>query len=162
MLDKYSKQSGVPVKFITHSVKGVGTEADVQWLTQLRALRKDGRLNWYTSDEGAIAPEIRFMALAGGCLRNFLDGRIRTAHELYADYPDLDFTALFVPNFWVEGITEYTHKQMSQIYNTLMQRSADHRITVLYISDVEKFKAQQPWLARFIFDNYNAIESLEQ
>lgn len=84
----------------------------------------------------------RMMAVAGACLRNFVDAKVVTLQELLADLKDgnpPDVSVLLIPNFFIakENGGKIAEWHIAELLGLLYARMARKQQTFVYVSDFQ-------------------------
>jgi len=97
----------------------------------------------YVGRKPGKAIDDRMSAIAGALVRNFVRARVMTLEQLLSHVEDKgmpDFSALMVPNFFIEkslGGGKVADWKVGQLLDTLTARRQAGLQTILYVSDLE-------------------------
>jgi hypothetical protein len=134
-IDRYAQQAGIPVAAIcTHLAHYVG-EDEQEWVSEyLASPRNDpppGLL--YVGAWPDVGT--RMTGIAGAFIRNFVDARVVTVHQLVeADFPDC--AVLLVPNFYAPG-GNLTAWRAAKLVDGVLVRLHAGRPVVLHVADLD-------------------------
>jgi hypothetical protein len=133
--------SGVRKEFVARSAKDFCGPAEMAWVNGFRENSDKGISGMYYLTTETKQVEQRMMALAGACLRNYINARVMTLGDVLAEvdsgYHD-DPSALFIPNFCLTS-KEYQLSQWdaSAVYDLLLHRYTRSLQTVIGIFKLE-------------------------
>ncbi len=136
--------ANVPPSFVHTSIKGVCTQAEMDWVVNFHKNRAMGvaGLALVGSDE----PDKHMMAMAGAFLRNYIDARVVTKDTLLnsAAVDNLSApTVLMVPNFFIKGYGKgQPSYKVQALYDVLLSRFTASKPTVLYIEDFDAMRKE--------------------
>jgi len=129
----------VPTALLHQSMCNYCSEKEVVWVKTFRAhalANQSGGLCM----EGMPDPELRMQAMAAAFVRNFIDARVITVHELLSWRDEEDPpnpTVMLVPNFYtVMKGTPLTGWQVQTLYDALVARYVSGKQTVLYVESL--------------------------
>lgn len=138
-LSSIAEIARVPTTLMHQSMSLYCSEKEVAWVKTYRA---HAAANQYGGlyMEGIPDPELRMQAMAAAFVRNFIDARVITTHELL-DWCDQDDppkpSVLLVPNFYtVMKGTPLTGWQVQTLYDALVARYVSGKQTVLYVESM--------------------------
>lgn len=146
-LDQVAHQASIPGRFIyQHSMKDFCSATELDWVRTLKARSDDGKIGLvYLSD----APKVdeRMFAIAGACIRNYLDARVYTVQKLLSllkdgDEPSCD--VLLCPNFYLnrEAGGHLPSWQVSGLLGMLYSRFSKDLATVIYVESMDGLGAE--------------------
>jgi len=160
-LDYISQVARVPAYMIHKSAKPYLSHEEVDWLAHYRKNKVSGTAGLCLMGEGQNA-EIKFMAMAGALIRNFIDARVSTLASMYDEsgsFAPPNPTVLLIPTFCVafDG-KPLASWQLQQVYSMLVDRLAAGKLTVLYVVDWKTLKAQYgASMVEFIQNNFTIL-----
>ena len=101
----------------------------------------------------------RMMALAGACLRNFINAKVMTVQEVLARLKEGNMpnpSVLFIPNFFIgkEHGGAIPAWQVAGLWGLLLDRQAEGCQTFLYVEDMDAMAAQYGDTFKDHFINY--------
>ena len=141
-LEKYVRVANIPAHMVWTSSKGICSEGEVNFIRRLRKNALEGSCGLvYTGVAGPKVKPVatRMMALAGVCLRNYIDGRVIVLADLLDGLKaeaDVNPTVLFIPDFYINK-AKLPDWRLSALYSLLINRQAQSRLTFLYVEDME-------------------------
>lgn len=135
-LERFAAKAGIPPEFVWSRMSQYCTQEEVAWVKRMR-MGKDHGLCLVGDFQVPI--EDQMMAIAGACLRNFIDARVMPVQEVLSHlksdsmpYP----TVLLIPNFCLSKGDggDIAQWQSSSLLGMLYSRLAKNLKTVLYIA----------------------------
>ncbi len=140
-LDRIAMRANVPVGCIKEPMDMYCENREVQWVKSLRQ-HIDGDaagLCYVGFFEGGVG--MRMAAIAGACIRNYIDARLVPVNDLMKRESDVDPlapTVLLIPDFFTGPAPQW---RASVLMAALVNRHAHGKLTVLYVSDLASLKA---------------------
>lgn len=136
-IDRISAQAGVQQEFIYTSAHKFCTEKEV---TQFKNMVQGSKPGLVFEDKDNV--EWRMMALAGFCIRNYIDARVITMHRAIARHTDHADgpTVLLIPNFFVASLGKGNLPawQVQLLMDLLYDRHSKSLKTVVAVSNKKK------------------------
>lgn len=137
-IERVAQTAKILPRFIANNMSECGcTEAEIDWLRDMKYHRENGHTGMvYLGGCGNVAD--RMMAVAGACLRNYIDARMFTIQEVVdglKDHSLPDSRVMLVPNFFLmktEG-GDLPSWQTSSLLGWLYSRYSSGKYTVLYV-----------------------------
>lgn len=138
-LDDICAQAQIPKRFIHESASTYCTPAQVAWLQHIHhSAAKSGVVLTNTHNPVEVAA-----AMTAALLRNYIDCRMRTLHQIInADTEDV--TVLAIPNFFLtsENAGHIAKWETSPVLEWLQDRWSRDRKNILYVENMEQLKIQ--------------------
>lgn len=137
-VERFAATAGIPPSFVWSRLSQYCTEKEVLWVKRMRMGADHGMC--YTG-EFKVPIEDKMMAVAGACLRNYIDARVMPLQEVLARLKDDSMphpTVLLIPNFCLakgDG-GDIPQWQSSSLLGLLYSRLARNLKTVLYVSQL--------------------------
>lgn len=143
-MEDVAETARVPEKFIFNTRMGdFCAEKELKWVSRYYSHRKDGCAGLAYTGNSALL-EDRMFSIAGAFLRNYIDARMFTIHEIIDRLRENsmgDYSVVLVPNFFMGTAKKVPDWQISLVQSWLMGRYARSRILVLYVSNMEELAA---------------------
>lgn len=138
-LDRVSEIAGIPSYFVWSKLSEFCSTEDVAWVKGIRK-GKDHGLVYVGTFETPI--EDRMMAIAGACLRNYIDARMMSVQEVINRLKGDTMpqpTVLLIPNFCLSKADggDIPVWQTSSLLGLLYTRLARGLKTVMYVGSME-------------------------
>lgn len=132
--------AGIPDHFVFTKFSTYCGEEEKEWLRDIRHPEPNKAGLVYTGSIDSI--NNRMMAIAGCCLRNFIDARVMTVQDvlLHEKQKELNRPKLvLVPNFFLakSGGGNIATWEISALLGWLYHRYAKELQTVLYVADMK-------------------------
>lgn len=140
-IEEVADVARVPEKFI-YKVKmsDYCSAAEMDWVAQYHTLREDGLAGFaYVGTPQRL--EDRMFAMAGAFLRNYIDARIFTIHEIVDRLKASnmgDYSVVMVPNFYTGGKKKFPDWQVALVQSWLSGRYARSKVLVLGVRNMEE------------------------
>lgn len=157
-LKRFAEKAGIPPYFVWSKLSEYCTDDDLAWVKRMRAGSDHGLV--YTGTQFKVPVEDKMMAIAGACLRNFIDARVMTVQDVLSALKDDAMqhpTLLLVPNFCMsnEDVSGVASWQAASLLGWLYSRMAKDLKTVLYIGSMAHLeKVYGEAMARHIRAHY--------
>lgn len=141
-LDQIARGAHVPKNLIHTPLATYCSEAEVDYVRRWPTHAGAGIAGLAIVGRKAETPvPMRMMAMAGACLRNFIDAKVMTVQEVLACLKKGAMptpTALFIPNFYVgkEQGGNLGSWQVAELLGLLMERQASQQQTIVYVEDL--------------------------
>lgn len=146
-LPALARAANIPVQTVWTSMVGVCTHAEIEYVRGLRRKSLDGVSGLvYLGASPSLPMTNRMMAMAGACLRNYIDARVMTLDDLLQGLKLGSLgtpTVLLVPNFFV-GVKDggkVAEWQISGLLSMLYSRQAEGLQTVLYVKSLTELSS---------------------
>jgi hypothetical protein len=143
----YTRTAGIPESYVWTSATEYCDEEELAYINTIKKSlhERDGALGMvYVGDvEGSPVNE-RMMAIAGVCLRNYINAKVMTLQAVLESLKAQTFpsnvSVLLIPNFFssrADGgrIAEW---EVANLLGLLYQRQQDGRHTVLHVSNLKE------------------------
>lgn len=144
-IERIAQKAGILPKFICTSMTKWCGDEEREWVRTLKANTSEGIAGLaYLGDVSDL--ESRMMAIAGACIRNYINARLMTLQDVVAmisdgDYPDCQ--VLLIPNFSLkkdEG-GSVPAWQVAPLLGLIMNRYSKGKQTVVYIQHLPSMRA---------------------
>lgn len=162
-IENVAHRAGIPITMVWTSATEYCDEPELDYTRHLTQHALEGRYGLlYTGKKfgkGVTPISMRMMALAGACVRNYIDARVMTVQDVLAlvkkDVP-LTCTVLLIPNFFLskEQGGNIPSWQVSGLLSLLLNRMAAGLQTYVYIDDLSDMAAQYGEVFREHFATY--------
>jgi hypothetical protein len=147
-LPHWARQAGIPEKFVFSSVYEFCTdEEEIKYVSSLLDPESQPIGMMYIGKVGGASINDRMMAIAGVCLRNYINAKVMTVQDVITNLREGDMpspTVLLIPNFFLSSdnggrIPEWL---VSGLLGLLYKRQQEDKQTVLYISSIPELKSE--------------------
>lgn len=138
-LDRLSGKAGIPPKYVWTSLASYCSEKDIQWVRRMRSGEDQGLI--YTGTNYSIPVEDKMMAIAGACLRNYINAKMLPVRSIISGLQNDTLpspTVMLVPNFCMpksDG-SSVAPWESASLLGWLYSRLAQSKKTVLYVGDM--------------------------
>lgn len=146
-IERIAQTAKILPMYIAKRMSSCGcTEKEIDWLRDLKQHRDDG-VTGMVYLGGCNSVEDRMMAVAGACIRNYIDARMFTVQEVIEGLKDKslpDCRVMLVPNFYLmhsEG-GDLPSWQTSSLLGWLYSRYSSGNFTVLYVQSTDKLSQE--------------------
>lgn len=138
-LDRITRHAGVPVSAVWSHLSQYCAGPDYEWVRNMRASEDAGLM---FVGKKPVPVEDKMMAIAGACLRNYLDARVMSVQEVLKSLKDNTMpspTLLLIPNFCHEKDNggDIPTWESSNLLGLLLQRQNAGKKTVLHCSSLQ-------------------------
>lgn len=146
-IENVARSAGIPVPMIWTSAKDYCDDDELDYTRTLPQHVEEGLYGYlYTGKDHANPVAMRMMALAGACVRNFINAKVMTVQDVIAALKKEAMprpTVLFVPNFYVgkEQGGSVPGWQATQLLGLLLNRQAEGLQTYVYVEDMGAMEA---------------------
>lgn len=134
-IERFTETAGIVPAMVWSRMAEYCTEEEIEWVRRMRQDKTNGMV--YVGSPN-VPVEDKMMAIAGACLRNYIDARVMPVQDVIArlradtmPHP----TVLLIPNFCIEkgegGDIAQWH--ISSLLGLLYSRLAKNLKTVLYV-----------------------------
>lgn len=159
-LDTHLERAGIPFPYIMSPLAKFCSVEELVWVQHIR---QDTDYGLCITDEGEASVIDKMMAIAGVCLRNYIDARVMTVQQVVAALKDGTMpmpTVLLIPNFFLAGDTEGTVAswEVSELLGLLYSRLGAGRKTVLYVQNWKALEKEYGKVfAKHILSHYTIV-----
>jgi hypothetical protein len=130
-------------EFVRRSAKPFLTAPELGWLQKYLQHPKEGR-GLVLTGHHTVPPDIKFQAIAGALIRNFIDARVIPVHPLLSFVQDdelPDPTVLLIPNLYlVSQSKSFPDWMLHHLHDLLIQRRCSGKPTVVYVENLTKME----------------------
>ena len=145
-IDQFAQQAGITEDKIMYRMSRWGcTTAEIDYVRSIRRRASMGMYGLIYHGPETIPLTQRMSAVAGACLRNFVEAKVMVLHELLdclkeGDNPDI--SVLLVPNFFIPRSDggKIGDWQISELLGFLYSRMVKGQQTFLYVSSFDGLK----------------------
>lgn len=147
-IENVARAAGIPMNLIWTSATEYCTEQEIEFTRTLPQHAVEGVYGFmYLGTKHQQPVAMRMMALAGACIRNFINAKVMTVQDVLAACRKDAMpkpTVLFIPNFFVgkEQGGAIPAWQVSGLLGMLLNRQAEGLQTFVYVEDVDAMGAQ--------------------
>lgn len=140
-LSHWSRQAGIPEGFVFSSLtKYCDKKAELDYVASLMDPDEEVIGMMYLGKVGGASINDRMMAIAGVCLRNYINAKVMTVQDVIQSLKDNSMpspSVLLIPNFFLstKGGKHVADWQVSSLLGMLYKRQQEGKQTVLYISN---------------------------
>lgn len=145
-LEQYARRANIQDAMILGKMSQFEcTAEEINYVRSIRRMSSEGSYGLVYLGRETKPVMTRMMAVAGACLRNFIDAKVMVIQDLLAQLKDgnpPEATVLLVPNFFIaraEGgrIAEWN---VAELLGLLYARMAQGKQTFLYVSDFDALR----------------------
>jgi hypothetical protein len=145
-LDHYAQRANILKPMITMKMSSFAcTQAEIAYVKAIKRRASEGLYGLMYQGIQKTPVMTRMMAIAGACLRNFIDARVMILQDVLAALKEgtpPDVSVLLIPNFFIareEGgkIAEW---HIAELLGFLYARMAQGQQTFIYVSNFEALK----------------------
>jgi len=166
-IEGFTRTAGIPERFVWTSIRDYCEEDEITYIHDLlRSLvERDGEclgMVYIGNVEGASAND-RMMAIAGICLRNYINAKVMTVQDVLQAMKDGtmpgNVSVLLIPNFFMDASDggHIAKWQISELIGMLYKRQQEGKHTVLYVSDLDSLESEYGLPFRQHLRNFVAI-----
>ena len=158
-----ARRAGIPLTMLWTSATTYCNDDELEYTKQLTQHSVENVFGFlYTGKKFALGTHpvsMRMMALAGACVRNFIDARVMTVQDVLSGLKkDLQpsATVLLIPNFFIskEQGGNIPSWQVAGLLSLLFNRMASGQQTFLYVEDIDDMAMQYGDAFREHLNNY--------
>lgn len=135
-LKRFANKAGIPPEFVWSKMSKYCTDDDMTWVRKMREGKDNGLV--YVGTGFDVPVEDKMMAIAGACLRNYIDAQVMSVQEISARLKNDNMpncTVCLVPNFAMSSLdlASVAPWQAAALLGWLYSRMAKNLKTVLYV-----------------------------
>lgn len=136
-LPRFAQTANIPQSMVYEPLSSYCGEDEIQWVANLKNHVDKGRFGMVYFGSGYNPRvDLRMMAIAGACLRNFLDARVLPLHVLLDKEETPDPTLLLIPSFCTTETTTLASWKRLEVADIILQRQFAGKMTVVQVDDV--------------------------
>lgn len=143
-LGHWSRQAGIPEKFVFSALKDYcDTEAEIDYVSTIMDPDIEPIGMVYTGNIDGAAINERMMAIAGVCLRNYLNAKVMVLYDVLEALKQGEMpspTVLLIPDFY-DG-SKVAEWQRNGLLGLLYKRQQEGKQTILYVSNTKALEAE--------------------
>jgi hypothetical protein len=140
-IQKIAAFAGIPVPMVASKLSDYCETQDTDYALRIRKQAESsiyGLAYCGKAMDGKYAISSRMQAIAGVCLRNYINARVMSVQNVIKAKIDGDFiqpTVLLIPNFYIvkSGMTGY---QAAALLDLFIDRLSQAQQTVVYVQDI--------------------------
>jgi hypothetical protein len=160
-LPHYARRAGIPEIMILQKLSDFGcSPEEIDYARKIKQQASKGIYGLIYLGAETTPVMTRMCAVAGACVRNFIDAKVMILQELVAELLEGDtpeHSVLLIPNFYVEG-GKLKEWQLAQLLGLLYSRMAKSLQTFLYIHNwVDMKKAYGNSMALHLEKNLQSV-----
>lgn len=138
-LRRVATVAGIPPQFVWARLSDYCGKSVIHWVSEVRRTESSGMV-FVGAQEMPI--EASMMAIAGACLRNYIDARVMPVQDVLQHLKDGDMpspTILLIPNFFLEKKSggDIPSWQISSLLGLLLSRMGRNQKTVINVWDMD-------------------------
>lgn len=165
-LDGYVRRANILESMVLHKMSSFDcTPVEIDYVKKIRRQAESGNYGLVYHGKETKPVLTRMMAVAGACLRNFVEAKVSTLQELLSDMKEgnpPDSTVLLIPNFFVaksEG-GKIADWHIAELLGLLYARMTAGKQTFLYVSDFDALrKTYGDPIAEHLRNNFRAVSA---
>ena len=142
------RQAGIQEKYVWTPIRDYCEEDEVTYVATLNDPDAPAIGMVYIGNINGASVNDRMMAIAGTCLRNYINAKVMTVQDvllsLKTDSMPSNVSVLLIPNFFIgkkEGGT-IANWEISALLGMLYKRQQEGKKTILYVSDENALEAE--------------------
>lgn len=142
------RQAGIQEKYVWTPIRDYCEEDEVNYVATLNDPDAPAIGMVYIGNINGASVNDRMMAIAGTCLRNYINAKVMTVQDvllsLKTDSMPSNVSVLLIPNFFIgkkEGGT-IANWEISALLGMLYKRQQEGKKTILYVSDENALEAE--------------------
>jgi hypothetical protein len=142
--DNLCRIANIPVSWLDRTARSVCADGELDWLVRYPFYKRQGK-GLLLTGKHTPPPETKMMAMVAALVRNYIDARLATIHDVIETVGKGtdEASVLFIPNLFQrqgpKGIHPY---KMQMVYDLLLSRVVNGKVSVLYVEDLAKFGAE--------------------
>lgn len=134
-LDKFAHKAGIAAYFIYRGISEFCPSEVVEWCRMMPSRKKAGVGGLVIESHGPV--DVVMSGLAGALVRNYMDARIVTTHEIIEAKGAPEAEVLLIPNFHVPGAAgNIADWNKHTLYGALLGRKMAGQMTVVQTHDL--------------------------
>lgn len=147
-IENVARAANIPMHLIWTSAKEYCNASELEYLRKLPQHASDGVFGYlYSGKVSGAAVHMRMMAMAGVCVRNFINAKVMTVQEVVTALKKESMpspSVLLIPNFFIskEQGGSLPAWQVSGLLGMLMNRQSEELQTVIYVEDLQAMAIQ--------------------
>lgn len=159
-IENIAKAAGIPMHLIWTSATEFCTEKEIDYTRRLPQHAEEGVYGFlYVGKKHDSPIHMRMMALAGACIRNFINAKVMTVQDVLACLKKDQMpkpTVLLIPNFYIgkEHGGAIPAWQVAGLLSMLLNRQSEGLQTYVYVEDMDELAAQYGDVFRQHFMSY--------
>lgn len=143
-LPKWAAIAGIPPQYVWTKLSDYCTGDDLEWVRTLKTVEGSGMV--YTGTNHQVPVGDKMMAIAGACLRNYVDARFMPVQTILTHLKDGDMpdaTVVLVPNFCMAHgeVSSVAPWEPAALLGWLYSRMTHNHQTVLYVGNMKTLEA---------------------
>ena len=142
------RQANIPEKFVWTSIHEYCEADEIDYVATLNDKNAEAIGMVYVGNITGASVNDRMMAIAGTCLRNYINAKVMTVQDvilsLKTDSMPSNVSVLLIPNFFI-GKKEGGHIadwEISSLLGMLYKRQQEGKKTIIYVSDKKALEAE--------------------
>lgn len=145
-IDQYARRANIQDSMILKRMSVFGcTKSEIDYTKTILKMADKNIYGMVYHGKETYPVMDRMMAVAGACLRNFVDAKVVTLQELLSDIKEgipPDVTVLLVPNFFINRADggKIAEWHIAELLGLLYSRMAKGQQTFLYVSDFDALR----------------------
>lgn len=139
-LKRFANKAGIPPEFVWSKMSKYCTDEDMNWVRKMREGKDNGLV--YVGSGFDVPVEDKMMAIAGACLRNYIDAQVMSVQDVLLRLKNDNMpncTVCLVPNFAMSNLDSQSVAswQTAHLLGWLYSRMAKNLKTVLYVGSMD-------------------------
>lgn len=163
-LPEFVSTARISLPFALSRMAKYCTPAEVEYVRNLRKHLAEAHAGmvYVGTPDGGVPVLQRMMAIAGACLRNFIDARVLTTKEVLAAQKagTLDAQVLCIPYFFTGKKESFLSPwEHADLHSVLISRHGTGQVTIVSVSDFDQMElALGESLAYHVKTNFHPIK----
>lgn len=145
-LDQFARRANILDSMILNKMSTFAcTKAEIDYMKSIKRMCDKGVYGMVYHGKETSPVTTRMMAVAGACLRNFVDAKVVTLQELLSDIKEgnpPDVSVLLIPNFFINRADggKIAEWHIAELLGLLYSRMTKGQQTFLYVSDFDSLR----------------------
>lgn len=163
-LDQYARRANILDSMILNKMSSFDcSDSEIKYMKAIKRQADKGVYGMTYLGKETSPVMTRMMAVAGACLRNFVDAKVVTLQELLSDIKEghpPDVTVLLIPNFFINRADggKIAEWHIAELLGLLYSRMTKGQQTFLYVSDLDALrKTYGDPIANHLQNNFRSV-----
>jgi hypothetical protein len=165
-LEHYARKANILDSMILNKMSNFScTPAEIDYVRMIKRLSDQGVFGMVYHGKETLPVTTRMMAIAGACLRNFVDAKVMVLQDLLSHLKEgnpPEERVLLIPNFFINRADggKIAEWHIAELLGLLYSRMTKGQQTFLYVSDFESLqKTYGDPMALHLQNNFKAISA---
>jgi hypothetical protein len=166
-MEQFARKANISESHVLYKMSQFScTKPEIEYVKSIKRQEAEGNYGLVYLGKETKPVLTRMMAVAGACLRNFVDAKVSTIQEVFLDLkngtPPDEVTVLLIPNFFMNRADggKVAEWHIADLLGLLYTRMAKGKQTFVYVSDLTALaKAYGEPMATHLSNNFTAIDA---